>query len=88
MVGGIRTGIENFRDKIGEHLEHGLSTWLFGELGSAGLELPEHFDLLKRGMRANLETTVVEDHSHMLFIDPVDPMYQVPDSQPVQVPLC
>lgn len=50
--------------------------------------LPEHFDRLKRGERVTLTTTELEQHRHELFIDPLDPMYQVPGSTSIEVPLC
>jgi hypothetical protein len=50
--------------------------------------LPEHFDRLKQGERVTITTTEVDSHEHELFIDPLDPTYEVPGSQPVQVPLC
>lgn len=42
---GVKLGLMNFVGHIGTHLQRGLTTWLFGELGSAGLRLPEKFDL-------------------------------------------
>src|SRR5262249_20293674 len=45
MVDGVKAGLDAFTGKIGEHLEKGLTSWLFGELGSSGIELPEAFDL-------------------------------------------
>jgi hypothetical protein len=50
--------------------------------------LPEHYEALKRGERVYVGTTEVEDHSHMLFIDPVDPVYRVVGAQGVEVPVC
>jgi hypothetical protein len=50
--------------------------------------LPEHYDALKRGERVYVGTTEVDDHSHMLFIDPVDPDYRVAGAQGVEVPVC
>jgi hypothetical protein len=37
----------------------------------------EQFAELASGRRITLETTVVQNHSHRLFIDPVDPRYRV-----------
>lgn len=48
---------------------------------------PAEFDRLKLGERVYLETTKVEGHTHMLFVDPVDPRYRVPGAEPVAVPL-
>jgi hypothetical protein len=50
--------------------------------------LPEHFEQLKAGERVYIETTEVQSHAHMLFIDPVDPDYRVPGAEPVDVPIC
>ena len=49
--------------------------------------LPEHYQQLKQLERVYIETSVVQSHQHMLFIDPVDPRYKVPGSEPVPVPL-
>jgi hypothetical protein len=38
-------GLEKFMGKIGVYLQKGLMDWLFGALGSTGLQLPEKFDL-------------------------------------------
>jgi len=48
---------------------------------------PADFDALKRGERITLPTTVVEDHSHTLFIDPKDETYRVPGAPDVDVPV-
>lgn len=48
----------------------------------------EHFLALQRGERVTIGTSIVEDHSHTLFIDPVDPAYRVPSAEPVRVDLC
>jgi hypothetical protein len=48
---------------------------------------PAHFAELKALRRVTLETTIVESHSHQLFIDPVDPTYRVPGATPVLVPI-
>jgi hypothetical protein len=50
--------------------------------------LPAHFAALRQGQRVMIETTMVDDHSHQLFIDPVDPRWRVPGAPPVQVPAC
>jgi hypothetical protein len=50
--------------------------------------LPEHFQALKRRERVMIQTTEVEGHSHMLFIDPVDPQWRVEGAQPQSIPAC
>jgi hypothetical protein len=45
MVNAVKAGLTKFVDNIGTHLKKGLLDWLFGALASAGLELPESFDL-------------------------------------------
>ena len=45
LIGGIKGGIDKFFANIGAHLKKGLMGWLFGQLGNAGIELPETFDL-------------------------------------------
>lgn len=47
--------------------------------------LPEHFATLKKLKRATVTTTVVDGHSHKLFIDPVDARYRVAGAKPVVV---
>ncbi len=49
--------------------------------------LPAHFADLKKLKRVSIETSVVEDHSHLLFIDPVSSTYRVPGTPAVDVPL-
>lgn len=49
---------------------------------------PEHFASLKRGERVTLETTEVDSHRHLLFVDPVDPNYRVPGAPDIDVPSC
>jgi len=48
---------------------------------------PSHFEALERGERITLPTTVVDDHSHTLFIDPKDETYRVPGAPDVDVPV-
>ncbi len=48
---------------------------------------PADFEALARGEKVYIETTEVEDHMHTLFIDPSDPQYRVPDTDPVSVSL-
>lgn len=50
--------------------------------------LPEHFAALKRGERVMLETTEVDAHQHLLFIDPTDENYRVQGAPDVAVPIC
>lgn len=45
FVGAVKAGITGFAANIVEHLKTGLKGWLFGALASAGIELPEKFDL-------------------------------------------
>lgn len=49
---------------------------------------PEHYQQLKDGLKVTIETSVVDDHTHLLFIDPNDPSYRVDGAQPVEVPNC
>jgi hypothetical protein len=45
LIDGIKGGILKFKDNIVDHLRKGLMGWLFGALASAGVELPDTFDL-------------------------------------------
>ena len=45
LVSGIKGGIDKFFANIGTHLKKGLMGWLFGQLGDAGIEIPDTFDL-------------------------------------------
>ncbi len=45
LVGAVKAGLSKFVANIGEHLKKGLLDWLLGALSSAGIELPENFDL-------------------------------------------
>ncbi|WP_211195878.1 hypothetical protein [Agromyces sp. H66] len=45
LIAGIKGGIERFFANITAHLKKGLLGWLFGQLGDAGIELPDTFDL-------------------------------------------
>jgi hypothetical protein len=45
LIAGIKGGINKFFDNIGTHLKKGLMGWLFGQLGDAGLEIPDTFDI-------------------------------------------
>jgi len=45
LVNAVKTGLGNFVSNIGTHLKKGLTDWLFGALASAGIEIPDTFDL-------------------------------------------
>ncbi|MFC3385323.1 hypothetical protein [Couchioplanes azureus] len=45
LVNAVKTGVMNFGANILEHLKAGLKAWLLGSLASAGVEIPETFDL-------------------------------------------
>lgn len=45
LISGIKGGIDRFFTNITTHLKKGLMGWLFGQLGDAGIELPDTFDL-------------------------------------------
>jgi hypothetical protein len=45
LVNAVKTGVMNFAANIVEHLKAGLKAWLLGNLASAGIEIPETFDL-------------------------------------------
>lgn len=45
LVDAVGQGLRNFKKNIGTHLQKGLMEWLFGALASAGLKLPDKFDL-------------------------------------------
>ena len=45
LVDGVKAGLNRFVGNIGAHLQEGLIGWLFGALGSAGIQLPKTFDL-------------------------------------------
>lgn len=45
-----------------------------------------HFATLRQKKRVNLLTTVVDDHQHQLFVDPVGATWRVPGAPPVAVP--
>ncbi|MDR6905995.1 hypothetical protein J2X63_001681 [Agromyces sp. 3263] len=45
LISGIKGGIDKFFSKITTHLKKGLVGWLFGQLGDAGIEIPDTFDL-------------------------------------------
>ncbi|WP_438854747.1 phage tail protein [Agromyces sp. M3QZ16-3] len=45
LISGIKGGIDKFFANITTHLKKGLLGWLFGQLGDAGIEIPDTFDL-------------------------------------------
>jgi hypothetical protein len=45
LISALKQGFGQFVDNIGKHLAQGLMGWLLGELGTAGITLPETFDL-------------------------------------------
>ncbi|MFF2372259.1 hypothetical protein [Agromyces sp. NPDC058110] len=45
LIAGVKGGIQKFFAGIEGHLKKGLMGWLFGQLGDAGIELPDSFDL-------------------------------------------
>jgi hypothetical protein len=47
-----------------------------------------HFAALKRGERVSIETTEVDSHQHLLFIDPEDESYRASGAPDVQVAIC
>lgn len=47
---------------------------------------PEHYREMKKLKKVTLETTLVEGHSHKLFIDTKDVRFRVPGSLPIAVP--
>jgi len=44
LVGAVRGGCQKFSGNAATHLKNGLTGWLFGALGGAGLTLPAQFD--------------------------------------------
>jgi len=46
-----------------------------------------HIRQLLLGQRVMITTTIVEDHNHDLFIDPMDSQWRLPDAQPQMVPI-
>ena len=45
LISGVKGGIDKFFSNITTHLKKGLMGWLFGQLGDAGIEIPDTFDL-------------------------------------------
>jgi hypothetical protein len=45
LVDAVGAGLKNFIAHIGTHLQKGLIGWLMGNLASAGIQLPDKFDL-------------------------------------------
>lgn len=48
---------------------------------------PEHYVAFKKKQKIFIETTVVDKHSHKLFIDFSDPKWRVAGAKPIEVPL-
>jgi hypothetical protein len=44
LGGAVKQGLGQFVSNIETHLQEGLTGWLFGELGAAGITMPEHLD--------------------------------------------
>ncbi|MEY4629881.1 MAG: hypothetical protein RIQ81_1, partial [Pseudomonadota bacterium] len=44
-----------------------------------------HFQSIRDLQKTWIETTSVDNHTHKLFIDPVDPRWRVPGAKPVQI---
>jgi hypothetical protein len=49
--------------------------------------VPADFAKLKAKQKVTTKTTIVEDHQHELFIDPIDPKWRVPGAQPQTIPV-
>ena len=47
----------------------------------------DHYAQLKAGTKITIETSVVQGHTHTLFVDPTDPDYRVPGAEPVPCPV-
>jgi outer membrane biosynthesis protein TonB len=45
LVKAIKQGLHQFSGNIVNHLKTGLTTWLFGALATAGITIPQQFDL-------------------------------------------
>jgi len=46
LIAGVKAGVGQFLGNILTHLKKGLMEWLFGAAASAGIEIPETFDLM------------------------------------------
>ena len=44
LISGAKNGFDRFTENIAKHLQRGLVQWLTGELGGAGLQLPDTLD--------------------------------------------
>ncbi|MDQ2809032.1 MAG: hypothetical protein M3Z04_19330, partial [Chloroflexota bacterium] len=44
LLRGLQAGFQQFAAHLGSHLQTGLQDWLFGQLGGAGLQLPDKLD--------------------------------------------
>lgn len=47
---------------------------------------PDHFAQMRKRKKVTLETTIVDSHSHKLFIDVTDVRYRVPGSVGIGIP--
>ena len=47
-----------------------------------------HFAALRRRERVMVETTEVDSHRHLLFVDPTDPRWRVEGAAPQTIPAC
>jgi hypothetical protein len=45
LVEGVKLGLNNFMNNIGQHLKEGFMAWLTGALEGGGIQLPETWDL-------------------------------------------
>jgi hypothetical protein len=45
LIAGLKQGLQSFVSRIDVHLQEGLVAWLFGSLASAGVRVPQRFDL-------------------------------------------
>lgn len=45
LISAVNQGLQNFLSNIGEHLQKGLIGWLTGAIASAGIQMPDSFDL-------------------------------------------
>lgn len=45
LVSGVKLGLQNFIDNLGDHMKQGFMEWLFGAVAEAGIQLPKTFDL-------------------------------------------
>lgn len=48
---------------------------------------PEHYAAFKKMQKVYIETSIVDGHSHKLFVDFSDPKWRIVDAKPVEVPV-